>query len=137
MRELRTLSYPRMAPISFGNSPHSAALRENMTRAERTMWFALRDRRLGGHKFRRQVAIRMYIVDFLSPDAGLVVEIDGGQHTTDADAQRSAVITACGFEVIRFWNNDVLRNLEGVLAMLLVRLQQGPSPNPLPGGEGP
>ena len=100
------------------------------------MWFALRDRRLGGFKVRRQVPVRMSVVDFLCSEARLVVEIDGGQHTEGTDAMRTAVIEDCGVQIVPFWNYDVLRNLDGVLATLLERLQQGPSPNPLPAGEG-
>ena len=107
-----------------------------MTDAERAIWFAVRDRRLAGFKFRRQVTIQNYIADFLCSDAKLVVEIDGGQHTRETDAHRTATIEAHGFRIIRFWNNDVLQNLDGVLSTLLSRLRQGSSPNPLPVGEG-
>ena len=123
-----------MSPATFSTSPHSLALREDMTRAGRTMWFALRNRPRG-FKFRRQVAIRIYIVDCLRSEANLVLEIDGGQHTTQADAYRTAIIESCGFQVVRFWNNEVSQNLDGVLSALLRHSRRVPSPNPLPQGE--
>ncbi|MCW5751814.1 MAG: endonuclease domain-containing protein [Alphaproteobacteria bacterium] len=101
------------------------ALRASSTEAERRLWFALRDRRLGGHKFRRQVVIGRFIADFLCPAHRLVVELDGGQHGEGAarDAARTAWLEARGYRVLRFWNNDVLENMEGVLVRILAALQ--------------
>ena len=96
----------------------------------------MRDRRLGGFKFRRQASIGSYIVDFLCVEARLVVEIDGGQHTPELDAKRTAWIEAQGFQIVRFWNNDVLSNLDGVLVILLERLRAAPLTQPSPGGRG-
>ena len=96
------------------------------------MWFALRNRRLAGFKFRRQASLESYVVDFLCVEARLIVEVDGGQHTPEVDARRTAVLERAGFRVVRFWNNDVLGNLEGVLTVLLGCLREHPSPNPLP-----
>jgi very-short-patch-repair endonuclease len=96
-------------------------LRHRSTDAERRLWRHLRDRRLGGFKFRRQVPIGTYVVDFLCHEAQLVVEVDGGQHAkaTVKDARRTAYLSAKGYRVLRFWNNDVLGNTEGVLARIL------------------
>lgn len=91
-----------------------------MTDAERKLWLALRDRRLAGFKFRRQVPVGPFIVDFLCYDARLVIEVDGGQHAEfTRDARRDQWLAANDFRVLRFWNNDVLTNIEGVLTLLL------------------
>jgi very-short-patch-repair endonuclease len=96
-----------------------------MTDAERKLWFALRDRRFSGFKFRRQVPIDRFIADFICFEARLVVEVDGGQHADSVrDQQRDRWFAANGFRVVRFWNNEVLSNLEGVLTVLLAKLEQ-------------
>jgi hypothetical protein len=89
-----------------------------------------------GAKFRRQVPVGPYIIDFLCIQARLVIELDGGQHGTEADALRDAWLRAQGYVVLRFWNNDVLGNLDGVLQTIAGALRC-PHPNPLPqAGEG-
>jgi very-short-patch-repair endonuclease len=91
-------------------------LRRNATDAEQMMWRLLRDRRLGGIKFRRQVPIGPYIADFASIEHRLVVELDGGQHADSlSDARRDAFLAADGWRVLRFWNNEALSNRNGVL----------------------
>jgi len=94
-------------------------LRKNSTDAERILWSELRDHRLNGIGFRRQVPIKNYIADFACHAAKVVVELDGGQHFSDqaeaADAARSAVIAARGFQVLRFSHHDVMTNRAGVL----------------------
>lgn len=90
-------------------------LRRNMTEAERKLWNELRGRRLNGLKFRRQVWIGHYIVDFLCVEQRLIVEADGGQHSEETDAPHTAFLKQEGYRGIRFWNNDVLENLEAVL----------------------
>jgi very-short-patch-repair endonuclease len=90
-------------------------LRRDQTDAERLFWFAVRNRRLDGVKFRRQTTIGPYIVDFLCIEAMLVVELDGGQHSPEADAARTRFLEQRGYRVLRFWNNEVIENLEGVL----------------------
>jgi very-short-patch-repair endonuclease len=92
-------------------------LRQNPTDAERRLWSRLRRRQLDGCRFRRQVPLGPYVVDFACLAARLVIEIDGGQHTWQAenDAARTSWLEAKGFRVLRFWNNDVHGNLEGVL----------------------
>ncbi len=93
-----------------------------MTDAEQRLWLHLRGRRLEGFKFKRQWTLGRYVVDFCCLEARLIVEVDGGQHNEEADAVRSAWLEAEGFRVRRFWNNDVVENLGGVLATLAADL---------------
>jgi len=94
-----------------------------MTDAECRLWFALRDRRFAQFKFRRQVPLGPFIADFVCYGARVIVEVDGGQHADSArDQRRDRWLAANDFVVLRFWNNDVLRNLDGVLTALLVAL---------------
>ena len=114
-------------------------LRTNQTDAEARLWSRLRNRSLGGFKFRRQISVDSFIADFLCSESMLIVELDGGQHDEQAaaDARRTAYLEGLGYCVLRFWNNDVLANTEGVLEVILGELQNTrPSPNPLPEGEG-
>ncbi|MDE2165644.1 MAG: endonuclease domain-containing protein [Alphaproteobacteria bacterium] len=110
-------------------------LRRHQTDVEQRLWRALRARGFAGAKFRRQLLIGHYIVDFACPLRRLVVELDGGQHAAQAssDAARSRTLAAHGYRVIRFWNNDVNDNLPGVLAAIESALAD-PSPFPLPAG---
>jgi very-short-patch-repair endonuclease len=102
---------------------HARAMRRVSTDAERELWFLLRDRRLDGVKFRRQVPFKNYILDFVCFERKLVVEVDGGQHgNSETDRSRDAALRAEGFQIARYWNNDLLRNREGVLMDLLARL---------------
>ena len=100
---------------------HARALRRRMTEAEKLMWSKLRGRRFDGIKFKRQKPIAGYIVDFVALDSKLIVEIDGGQHAerAAADAARTRVLEEAGYHVVRFWNHDVLRNIDGVLEALV------------------
>jgi len=101
-------------------------LRRTATAVERLLWRELRDRRLGGYKFRRQHPLRPYVVDFLCPAKRLVVELDGGRHAERAerDAARTAWLEARGYRVIRFWNNEVAGNPAGVLDAILRALEE-------------
>ena len=97
-------------------TPIARRLRRNATDAEAMLWRRLRSRQLEDIKFRRQFPIGRYIVDFVSIELKLVIELDGGQHAESlADTERTRWIEANGYTVIRFWNNDVIANLEGVL----------------------
>src|ERR1043166_502100 len=111
----------------------------NQTDAERVLWFRFRDRRLNGLKFKRQVPIDKYVVDFCCAEAKLIVELDGGQHAARDETNRTVVLEAMGYFVLRFWNNDVLQNTEGVLEEILNVInrhpQEPPHPVPLPSGE--
>jgi very-short-patch-repair endonuclease len=116
-------------------------LRRLQTEAERKLWVHLRDRGLAGWKFRRQVSLDSYVADFLCKEAMLVVEIDGSQHSdrrAEHDRHRTAKLSDLGYTVVRFWNNDVGGNIEGVLTAILAACEQGPHPpSPLPpAGEG-
>jgi len=98
-----------------------------MTDAERKLWYHLRAGRFDGWKFRRQVPLGRYVVDFLCEEARLIVEVDGGHHAEriEQDSARAEWLRSQGYEVKRFWNNDVLANTEGVLATLSPALSQG------------
>ncbi|MEJ0078603.1 MAG: endonuclease domain-containing protein [Alphaproteobacteria bacterium] len=100
-------------------------MRRIATDAERKLWLLLRDRRLDKTKFRRQVSFGPYILDFVCFERKLVIEVDGGQHgESQTDKTRDARLIAEGFRVVRYWNNDVLKNPEGVLTDLLERLNK-------------
>ncbi len=101
-------------------------LRRNQTDAEKALWAHLRNKQFYGIKFFRQYSIGPYVLDFYCPTLRLAVELDGGQHNLGEgmqhDAVRSEYLKAQGIEVMRFWNNDVLLNMEGVLAALELRI---------------
>lgn len=123
-------------PAIGATNPHARRLRRDATECETRVWLAIRDRRLGGFKFRRQATIGPFIVDFLCVERRLIVEIDGGQHDAARDAPRTTYLEARGYRVMRFWNNDVVENFDGVAKAILAALHT-PSPNPLPhAGEG-
>jgi release factor-specific protein-(glutamine-N5) methyltransferase len=101
----------------------AAAMRSNPTEPEHRLWLALRDRRLGGYKFRRQAIIGARIVDFFCPAKSLVIEIDGNTHDRDRDLRRDAQMKAqFGFDVLRFTNLEVMQNLDGVLTAVELKL---------------
>ena len=100
------------------------ALRLHMTNAERKLWYALRDRRFAGFKFRRQAPVGPFIADFVCFEQRLVIEVDGGQHANSlSDRRRDRWFAANQFRVLRFWNNEVLSNLEGVMTVLAQALK--------------
>ena len=109
-------------------------MRHRPMEAERKFWWRVRDRRLNGYKFKRQFLVGKYIVDFVCLDCGLVVELDGGQHAAQAtyDEVRDSFLRSGGFRVMRFWNYEVLTNMQGVLDGVLMALEQAPSPRPSP-----
>jgi very-short-patch-repair endonuclease len=123
---------------SVGSTDRARLLRANTTDAERRMWRILREG-FPEARFRRQVPLRHYIVDFASHRAKLVIECDGGQHNKEVDAERTAVIEAEGYRVIRFWNSDVLENPEGVHAIIVSAFRERhPHPaSPIKGEENP
>ena len=102
------------------------SMRQEPTNAEKLMWDRLRAKRLAGHKFRRQMPIDRFIVDFACFESKLVVELDGGQHAEQAryDEFRTSVINRKGYRVLRFWNSEVFENMEGVLATILANLEE-------------
>jgi|SRR5256885_4060460 very-short-patch-repair endonuclease len=99
-------------------TPVARKLRRRSTDAEMRMWRHLRARQLEGAKFVRQFPIGPYIADFACRDAHLAIELDGGQHTAEVDTPRTEVIERFGYRILRFWNNDVLANTEGVLEVI-------------------
>ena len=117
-------------------------MRHTMTDAEHALWRILRNRQFEGVKFRRQVLVGPYIGDFVCYDARLVIEADGGQHNkSKADRGRDAWFAGQGFRVLRFWNNGVHNNPEGVATIIALALK-GEAPltrplcgHPLPQGE--
>ena len=114
-------------------------MRKMPTQAERKLWWHLRHRLpLHGSHFRRQVQIGRYIADFACHQLRLVVEIDGGQHGAQAaaDDARTLHLESQGYRVLRFWNNDVLSNIEGVLTEIQNATTTTPTPDPSPQGGG-
>jgi very-short-patch-repair endonuclease len=111
-------------------------LRGNMTDAEQLLWKCLRRKQLGGFRFRRQHPFERFVLDFYCCEARLAVELDGGQHN-EADAkardnERTAVLALHGISVIRFWNNEVFSNLEGVLQTVFDTVNKRVVQNDLP-----
>ncbi|MEN2787192.1 endonuclease domain-containing protein [Sphingomonas qilianensis] len=117
-----------MPPVRRQISRHAARLRRERTDCEDLFWRAVRNRQLDGFKFRFQHSLGPFVADFVCLEAKLIVELDGSQHNADTDAARTAYLEHQGFEVLRFWNSDVLENLEGVAqvvhAVLLRRAAQ-------------
>jgi very-short-patch-repair endonuclease len=101
-------------------------LRKNQTEMESRLWQYLRDRRLGGYKFRRQHPVSGYILDFYCPEKKVAVELDGGQHDLaeqmEYDQIRTDILEKMGIKVLRYWDNAVLQNLDGVLDDILEEL---------------
>jgi very-short-patch-repair endonuclease len=94
-------------------------LRRDLTLAERKLWSILRSRQMNGAKFRRQQPIGPFIGDFVCQEHRLIIEADGGQHAgSEHDVRRTALLEAKGYRVLRFWNNDILSNLDGVAQMI-------------------
>ena len=125
--------------------PRARRLRRDMTDAERKLWRRLRDVPTDGSHFRRQATIGPYFVDFACHGKQLAIELDGGQHGEAAqlarDAKRDEYLRANGYRVLRFWNNDVMANIDGVLEMIAEAMSAAapPTPDPSPplrGGRG-
>jgi very-short-patch-repair endonuclease len=110
-------------------------MRRAPTESERRLWNILRAKRLAGYKFKRQQPIGNFIVDFVCVRHRLIVEADGGQHSLEVDAGRDAYLKARGYRILRFWNNDILGNEEGVMTTVFDTLRS-PLPNPSPHGRG-
>jgi very-short-patch-repair endonuclease len=121
---------------AMGSTARARSLRSNPTDAEKAMWRLLRASFPEAH-FRRQVPLRHYIADFVSHRARLVIECDGGQHSDEVDAERTRLIEAEGYQVIRFWNHDVLGNPDGVHTIIATALHdRHPHPTLPPQGGG-
>ena len=113
---------------------HARQLRRDSTEAERVLWELLRNRQLGGHKFRRQTPIGPFFVDFVCMESRLIVELDGSQHQQQAqyDAERTQALESEGFRVKRFWNSEILTDLESVADSILMELEGGSAGGPSP-----
>ena len=108
---LRAKAHP--SELQTGNARR---LRRNATDVENTLWYRLRNRQIDGAKFRRQEPILNFTADFVCHEKRLIVELDGGQHAESTrDARRDLMLQQAGFRVLRFWNNDVTENMDGVL----------------------
>lgn len=105
-------------------------MRHDPTDAEQKFWRAVRGRRFGGYKFKRQYPVCRYIVDFICLDKHLIVELDGGQHALQEgyDSERTAFLESQGFHVIRYWNDDFLSHMDDRLEEVLHALEEPPSP---------
>ena len=115
---------PRTNPKTFA---HAHKLRQNQTEAEARLWQVLRNHRLGGVHFRCQHAIDHYVVDFCAPRLKIIVEIDGEHHMEqqEYDHERTAFLESKGYRVPRFWNQEVLKGVDGVLRLILEAINQG------------
>jgi very-short-patch-repair endonuclease len=113
-----------------GAHARARTMRRNMTDAERRLWQALRSQQLQGYKFRRQAPIGRYIADFICHKARLIVEIDGGQHdhSSAPEVARSEFLQNEGYRVLRFWNNEVLANFEGVYDAIVNEVSRQTTP---------
>jgi len=118
--------------VPDGTRQTARTQRHNPTRAEDVLWQRLRQSQVSGHKFTRQFPIGPYFADFCCRERKLVVEVDGGQQDEGAaaDATRTGKIEASGFRVIRFWNTDVLNNMDGVLIQIASALGAQTRPTP-------
>jgi very-short-patch-repair endonuclease len=124
-------------PLPTRTLGHARSLRREMTDTERLLWKHLRGGQLGGMKFRRQHPIPPYIADFCCIEDKLIIELDGSQHSEQADAVRTAFLESQGWQVMRFWDNDVLTQVEAVVeAIWQCACGRTLTPTPLPGGEG-
>ena len=115
------------------------ALRNAATPAERKLWLQLRGSNLAGHKFSRQIAIGPFIGDLVCRRAKLIVELDGGHHDTEADDRRTRWLETQGYRVIRFWNNQVMNDMDSVvrqIAATLAEMSTPPPPAPPASGRG-
>ena len=108
-------------PAPMSTTEITRRLRRHSTDAEKLLWRRLRSRQLGGAKFRRQHPIGPYVVDFFCSEQGLVIELDGGQYAIQAerDARRDRWMESQGYRVLRFWNHELMANVDGVLRRIL------------------
>jgi very-short-patch-repair endonuclease len=121
---------PERVTQKFNMLTNAKSLRSNQTDAEQKLWYHLRAHRFMGLKFKRQKPMGRYIVDFVCIERQLIIEIDGGQHADQVayDQQRDAWLRSQGYSVLRFWNNDVMQQMEGVLDKIHDALSPDPSP---------
>ena len=122
---------PKYASLLYCKRRYARSLRTNQTDVERLLWSRLRRRQLSGFKFRRQHQIGLYICDFVCLEALLVVEVDGSQHaeSLDYDLRRDRFLNSAGFEVLRFWNSEVMTGIEPVLDTVFAALDKRSDPS--------
>ncbi|HXD35593.1 MAG TPA: endonuclease domain-containing protein [Rhodanobacter sp.] len=124
-------------PLPSRTLATAKSLRTTSTDAEIKLWYHLRAKRLGGLKFRRQHPIPPYVADFFCEELKLVIELDGSQHNEGADSARTHALERQGLLILRFWDNQVLQEIEAVLeAILNFARNRTLSPTPPPAGEG-
>ena len=115
----------RSAAVKRGNPNLARKLRRSGTDAERLFWSKVRNRQVDGLKFKRQMPVGDFIADFCCAELKVIVELDGGQHQNNSsDVRRTEVLERLGFRVVRFWNNDVLGNVEGVVDQLRAEISK-------------
>jgi very-short-patch-repair endonuclease len=125
-------------PLPSITRSHARDLRQTPTDAEQRLWYHLRGGRLNGLKFRRQHPMPPYVVDFYCEAKKLVVELDGSQHDEVADKARTKFLESRGLMVLRYWDNEVLQQMDAVLEVILRAVENRTlTPTPLPEGEGP
>lgn len=109
------------------NNAKTLRKKEQTTESEKLLWYYLKNRQLNNCRFRRQVAIGNYIVDFLCPEKKLIIELDGGQHNENRniiyDNERTKYLNNLGYKVIRFWDNDIFKNMNDVLESIYRELE--------------
>ena len=132
----------RTQPAIDQRVPRARALRRDATEAEKKLWQHLRQPPFKQHHFRRQATIGPYFADFASHQLKIIIEVDGGQHAgSAADERRTSYLASQGYRVLRFWNNDVIENMSGVLSTIdtAINAERPPTPDPSPpqagGGE--
>ncbi|HEY4542624.1 MAG TPA: endonuclease domain-containing protein [Noviherbaspirillum sp.] len=120
--------------INPQTTKNARTLRSGMTLAEQRLWNALRGKQIENTRFRRQHPIGPYIADFACVEQLLIVELDGGQHQEqiEYDDRRTAFLQQQGWKVLRFWNNDVMSNLDGVLSSIVTAFESAPPSQPSP-----
>ena len=110
------------------NNARQLRKREITTEAEKLLWYYIKNKQIDNFKFRRQVAIGNYIVDFLCSEKKLIIELDGGQHNYDNnmayDSNRTSFLERLGYRVIRFWDNDIFKNMNDVLQTIYIELNR-------------
>jgi len=124
-------------PLPSRTLGYAKQLRKSVTDAEKKLWYYLRAKRFQASKWRRQHPVPPYVVDFYCAAARLVIELDGGQHCAERDAERTAYLESQGLRVLRFWDDQMLLETEVLLEMIYQVLQERTlSPNPSPDGRG-
>jgi very-short-patch-repair endonuclease len=124
-------------PVPTRTHEQAKALRQSGTEAEQALWYRLRAGRLCGLKFRRQHPLPPYVADFYCDAYRLVIELDGSQHDDEIDRLRTRSLEGRGLKILRFWDNEVLQQIDAVLGAILSATQDRTlTPTPLPEGEG-